>query len=566
MLQNDSPTRARKKPIGMTETQTYFEPADPVSWARMVDKVLKGAPLDSLTRHDEDNLPTDAFYPVREDVAARGPLLPSVPSKRVTHGWDICQPMAEGSRNADILDALASGATALTLAGAMAEGIAGLLDQVVLSAITLGFEAPDDPQALYTAVLRCAAEGEIAPDKLTIDLGIDPFAARAPADGLVSGCALASKAISRAAPHHYVMRLDGWTRHNQGLTAAQELGFILAGIAEILRAGAARGIDPAQMAGRVSARVALPPDTFAGIIKCRALRVLWDGILSACGVDAAARPPLRLQGYGGLRMMTVLDSEVNMLRTTTALLGGAIGGADSLAGFGHDVLTGESPAAARLVRMTQAMMIAESQLSTSLDPVAGAPFLETRTDALAAAGWTAFQEIEREGGLCAALANGMIAAQADSAAEHRETALRCGKADLVGVTLQPRAETVPVALSAFDTVRRPAAPVEQLRQAAAAKAPRILLLRGDDDGAAGAERTVRRWLQIAGLQALSLPGADGAAIATARPDCVFLCGDVGTEITDALDPGVTILTAAELAAADDKITLLGSLLLQGDDG
>ena len=77
---------------------------------------------------------------------------------------------------------------------------------------------------------------------------------------------------------------------------------------------------------------------------------------------------------------------------------------------------------------------------------------------------------------------------------------------------------------------------------------------------------MRRWLQIAGLQALSLPGTDGAAIATARPDCIFLCGDVGTEITAALDPGVTILTAAELAAADDKITLLGSLLLQGDDG
>ena len=82
---------------------------------------------------------------------------------------------------------------------------------------------------------------------------------------------------------------------------------------------------------------------------------------------------------------------------------------------------------------------------------------------MAAAGWTAFQEIEREGGLCAALAIGMIEAQADSAAEHRETALRCGKADLVGVTLQPRAETVPVALSAFDTVRRPAAPVEAAR-------------------------------------------------------------------------------------------------------
>ena len=124
---------------------------------------------------------------------------------------------------------------------------------------------------------------------------------------------------------------------------------------------------------------------------------------------------------------------------------------------------------------------------------------------------------------------------------------------------------MPVALPAFNAVRRPAALVEHLRQAAAAQSPRVLLLLGDDDEAVGAERMVRRWLQIAGLQALSLPGADLAAIATVRPDCVFLCGDVGTETTDALDAGVTIMTAAELAAVEDKITLFASLLLRGND-
>ena len=74
-----------------------------------------------------------------------------------------------------------------------------------------------------------------------------------------------------------------------------------------------------------------------------------------------------------------------MLRTTTALLGGAIGGADAMVALGHDYLSGESEAARRLARMTQLMMIEESGLARSLDPAGGSAFIENRTDDLASA-------------------------------------------------------------------------------------------------------------------------------------------------------------------------------------
>ena len=543
----------------MTETETYFEPADPVKWSAMVDKILRGATMDSLTRMDEDGLATQAFYPVVADTDHRPPLVPARPADRLANGWDICQPLAGDSSNGDILEALASGATALSLANCNATIIAAHLDTVFLPAITLGFDAPDDPQALHAAILDCAGKGDFQPDALSLDLGIDAFAGAGSAPMLTTGTALAAN----APPSHRLLRVDGWTRHNQGLTAAQELGFILAGIAEILRAGDEKAMDPMQMAARLSVRLALPADMFAGIARCRAMRILWDGILGACGVAGESLPPLWLQGYAGLRMMSVLDSEVNMLRTTTALLGGAIGGADSLAGFGHDVLTGETPAAARLVRMTQAMMIAESQLATTLDPVAGASFLEARTDALAAAGWAAFQDIEREGGLLAVLASGMIDAQAASAAEQRDVDLRSGGTDLVGVTLQPRSETISVPLARFDAVRRPAALVEQLRHAAAARPARILLLRGSGDAAAADERTVRRWLDIAGMQAVLLPEDDVAGISAARPDCIISCGVIGAATASAINDNIYRIAAADLAAATDKIAMLESMLPAG---
>jgi methylmalonyl-CoA mutase len=295
---------------------------------------------------------------------------------------------------------------------------------------------------------------------MRIDLGIDAFAGRGSPAGIAAGLGL----VREAAPTHRLMRVDGWARHNQGLTAAQELGFVLAGMAEILREGVAGGAAITRIASHISARVALGGDMFDAIAKCRAMRRLHAGMLAACGVSRGDMPALYLQGFGGLRMMSVLDAEVNMLRTTTALLGGAIGGADALAGFGHDLLTGETAASMRLVRMTQAMMIAESQLATTLDPAGGAPFIEQRSDDLAAAGWAVFQDIERGGGLLAALADGVIDDLATRAADSREADIRSGQTDLVGVTLQPRGETVPPVQPAFGHLRRPAAPVEALRR------------------------------------------------------------------------------------------------------
>ena len=138
----------------------------------------------------------------------------------------------------------------------------------------------------------------------------------------------------------------------------------------------------------------------------------WDSDLFAgLALDRTGLP--RLIGRPSLRMMSLLYPEQNMLRTTTALLGGAIGGADAMAALGHDYLSGESEEARRLARMTQLIMIEESSLSRSLDPASGSAFIENRTDDLASAAWTQFQTIEAQGGLPIFAEAGSLAAWAD---------------------------------------------------------------------------------------------------------------------------------------------------------
>ena len=522
--------------MDMPTTEAAFEPADMAQWTAMVARVLKGAGPESLDRTDEDGLVTHALYPVDEDAPTPSWHLPAASHARLVEGWQVVQIVPPASGNAEVLDSLASGATALSLLTGDIDTMESQLAGVVLSAVAITLDDAAATPAHYDRLLTLAG-----PDAAvtTLDLGLDPI------DGFAAGMTIHATAPSR----HRLFRSDGWHWHNRGLTAAQELGVVTAGCAALLRAAETADHDMADIVGRISARLALPADMFAGIVTCRAMRRLWDGLLAGCGLNMT---PLPISAQASLRMMSVLDPDVNMLRMTTALLGGAIGGADAMAGFGHDILTGETEEARRIARLAQVMMMAESNLHASLDPSAGSPFIESRTDALAQAGWLHFQQIEQAGGLAEARRSGMILDWANDAAAARETRLRAGDSDLLGVTLQPRTESVPEIMPAFGDVRRPAALVEDLRRDAATTAPRLLILRGDGDTSEGA---VRARLAIAGLDAVTLP-AGNATIGTARPDWVIGCG---VDIAPDGVPGERFLSATDILNADDRLAMLARL-------
>jgi methylmalonyl-CoA mutase len=69
---------------------------------------------------------------------------------------------------------------------------------------------------------------------------------------------------------------------------------------------------------------------------------------------------------------------------------------------------------------------------------------------LARAGWAAFQTIETEGGLAAALVGGHIARVTHAVRDAREAAIREGSVKIVGVTAFPNAAEGPVAIETPD--------------------------------------------------------------------------------------------------------------------
>ncbi|MDB2324117.1 methylmalonyl-CoA mutase family protein [Alphaproteobacteria bacterium] len=549
----------------MSSDESVFPASSHASWAAAVSRLLKGAPASSLDRLDEDGLPTAVFYPVtaKNDAVQNSNIrtYPQNPSHWLRHGWDICQPIevkgidpaAILRTNTSMLAALETGANSiwLTSGGDIAPVMTSLFEGIVLPAISVTIDAGADTDLVLPALLS----GQGAPYR--INLAHSPLSDA----GIKAGLAYAtSPAVSG------IFVVDGWALHNQGLTSVAELGCLLGGVAAILRAG--QNLTPLdELVPKISLTIALPADMFTGIAKVRAMRQLLSSLFNALDIKPDAP---RLIGRPSLRMASRLDQDENMLRNTTAMLGGAIGGVDVMAALGHDYLSGESEAGRRLARTTQLMMIEESGLAHSLDPAGGSPFIEARTDDLARAGWQMFQRIEAAGGLPKFANAGGISDLANRANKKREAQLRAGQTKLVGVNLQPSPHPVAPLIhsgisSGPDVLIRPAAVIEALREQAATSPCRILMVQSGDPtkGQRGSENAVKKLLAIAGLQPVVItmkePGEQMQEIAAAKPDVVINCSEAALSN---LPENSTYYVAGDLLAAKDQIGMLQQMITQ----
>ena len=113
-------------------------------------------------------------------------------------------------------------------------------------------------------------------------------------------------------------------------------------------------------------------------------------------------------------MMTARDPWVNMLRTTVACFAAGVGGADAVTVQPFDACLGLPDGfSRRIARNTQALLLEESHLARVIDPAGGSWYVEQLTDELAQAAWAWFTEIERAGGIVAALDSGLVADRID---------------------------------------------------------------------------------------------------------------------------------------------------------
>ena len=123
-------------------------------------------------------------------------------------------------------------------------------------------------------------------------------------------------------------------------------------------------------------------------------------------------------------MLTRRDPWNNILRATLACFSAGVGGADAITVAPFDAAIGQPDRLARRVaRNVHALLVEESHVARVIDPAGGSWYVEDLTGQLAVKAWAWFQEIERAGGLRAALASGLIAGRLAASREQRRDAL-----------------------------------------------------------------------------------------------------------------------------------------------
>jgi methylmalonyl-CoA mutase len=531
-----------------------FAPANYEDWRKLVDGVLKGAPFEKLVGKTSDGLKIDPIY-------ARAPGAAPIAGRPAAAPWQIMQradhPDAKQA-NAQALHDLENGATGLTLvfAGAngahgfgldpTAEAVAQILDGIYLDA-GIGIDLQIGPQSRMAAihVAEYVKRKGIDPAACNIRFGLDPLGAGAVWGSspyswseIVPAVTSAIKGLAALGFKGPFAAADGRVIHDAGGSEVQELAFTLAAGVAYLRAIEAAGVPLEDAQGRVYARLSADADQFLTLAKFRAARLLWARVEQACGLTPK---PLFVAADTAWRMLTQRDPYVNMLRATMATFSAGLGGANAITVLPHTLALGlPDPFARRAARNTQLVLLEESNLAKVSDPAAGSGGIETLTHQLCEAAWSLFQEIEKAGGLFAALEQNLIQRKVAATRAVREANIAKRREVLTGASEFPNLheaevavlDATPIALAPYGEARikfdalppmRLAAPFEALRDKSDAKLksagsrPKIFLANlGTPADFTARAAFAKSFFETGGIEAIDTQGfTDPAALAAA---------------------------------------------------
>ena len=246
-------------------------------------------------------------------------------------------------------------------------------------------------------------------------VGADPIGAlvadgKLPAslDAHYDSLAAAARWATVNAPHLRTVFVRSDVYSNGGANDVQEVASVLATATAYLRALCERGLTIDEAASQIAFAFSMGANFFLQIAKLRAVRPLWAQIVGAFGGSAEAQK-MRIHARPALFFKTIYDPYVNMLRNTTEIFSGVVGGIDSFesAPFDEPIRKGDE-FSRRIARNVQIMLQEEFGLLQPIDPAGGSWAVETLTRQMKEKIWAEFQRIEKEGGIIAALRAGSL--------------------------------------------------------------------------------------------------------------------------------------------------------------
>ena len=199
--------------------------------------------------------------------------------------------------------------------------------------------------------------------------------------------------------------ISGYHIREAGSTAVQELAFTLADGFAYVEAGIEAGLSVDDFAPRLSFFFNSHIDFFEEIAKYRAARRIWARRMKEkYGAKNPKSWMLRFHTQTAGCSLTAQQPENNIVRTAYEAMAAVLGGTQSLHTNSMDeVLALPTEKSVQIALRTQQIIAYETGAANVIDPLAGSYFVEALTDKMEAEAEKYFEEIERRGGVLAAI-------------------------------------------------------------------------------------------------------------------------------------------------------------------
>jgi methylmalonyl-CoA mutase, N-terminal domain len=236
-------------------------------------------------------------------------------------------------------------------------------------------------------------------------------------------------------PRWNAVSISGYHIREAGSTAVQELAFTLADGMAYVEATIRAGLSVDDFAPRLSFFFDSHIDFFEEIAKFRAARRLWAHLMrDKYGAKDPRSWMLRFHTQTAGVSLTRQQVENNVSRTAYEAMAAVLGGTNSLHTNSMDeVLALPTERAAQIALRTQQVLAHETGVANTIDPLAGAYFIESLTDEMERGAQRYFARIDEQGGVLACIENGFFQREIADAAFDFERQLEANERIVVGV-------------------------------------------------------------------------------------------------------------------------------------
>ena len=211
------------------------------------------------------------------------------------------------------------------------------------------------------------------------------------------------------------LNIGSYEYRENGADAIQELAFMFGNAIAYTDAFLERGLDFDQVAPKYVFYTSVQTNLFEEVAKFRAARRIWAQ-LARDRYKAQNQNSMIFRVHTQTSGLTLTAEQPlnNIIRTTLQSLAAVLGGTNSLYTDSYDeALCLPSEDGLRTALRAQQIIMEESGVGDTIDPLGGSYFLETLTDQMEQRAWELIKEIDKMGGMIKAIEKGWIQSETE---------------------------------------------------------------------------------------------------------------------------------------------------------